>query len=540
MKRFFMLVALIIAFGAKGTRAENQSGTINNPKQLNDSVVVTANRNLTPLREIASSVTVITSDEISLSQKTMVSDLLRSVPGIDVVQSGGIGRSTSVFLRGANSHHTLVIIDGVEMNDPSSPNGYFDFAHLTVDNIERIEILRGAQSVLYGSDAIGGVIQIFSKEGSGKNSIKFNSETGTYSTYNESLQLSGSKNNMQYSLSLSRRDSDGFSATSAAVGSSESDGYRNSSFSANFGYSLSQSYSLGLNLGATNGNADIDKSFGNLDDPNYYNSAKSRILSLNFGKNSKNSSWSMNSRLSIMNSKLESKDDYDRINNLDFSVLNSEGGKVKFETQFLFEISETVKLTVGEETEKEKYNSSYFSRSIWGPYADTVKEVKSSTSGLFALSEFSFNNNWFITMGVRVDYHEKFKEVATFRITSAYLFEKQMLKLKANYGTGFKTPSLFQLFHQLYGNPDLSPEKSKSWEVGLEKYHQNFSIGFTYFDSDLKDLVALDPITFRSVNISKVTSSGTEYFAHFKNNDFTAKLEYTFTRNKNLSDNAPI
>ncbi len=133
-----------------------------------DTLTVTASRIPVPLRQIGSSITVITAKDIAARQVYTVADLLRSVPGLDVVQSGGLGKTTSVFLRGANSNQTLVLVDGIEVNDPSNPGGLFDFAHLTVDNIERIEILRGPQSTLYGSDAIGGVIHIITKQGRGK------------------------------------------------------------------------------------------------------------------------------------------------------------------------------------------------------------------------------------------------------------------------------------------------------------------------------------------------------------------------------------
>ena len=159
MKRFFIVCAFISAISAMGASAEDEIA-FDNPKKLDDTIVVTANRRATPIKEVASSITILTEDDITNAQVHMVSDLLRSVPGVDVVQSGGPGKTVSVFLRGAGSHHTLVIIDGIEMNDPATASSSFDFAHLNLDDIQRVEILRGPQSVLYGSDALGGVINI--------------------------------------------------------------------------------------------------------------------------------------------------------------------------------------------------------------------------------------------------------------------------------------------------------------------------------------------------------------------------------------------
>ena len=137
MKRFFMAALLLFMFGATGTEANSKSGTVDNPKQIPDSIVITSNRFPTPIEKDASSVTIITEEEIEKSPTVMVSELLKQVAGIDVVRSGGLGTQTSVFMRGTNSNHTLVLIDGVEMNNPSSPTTSFDFGSLNVSKIGR-------------------------------------------------------------------------------------------------------------------------------------------------------------------------------------------------------------------------------------------------------------------------------------------------------------------------------------------------------------------------------------------------------------------
>ncbi|MBM4308851.1 MAG: TonB-dependent receptor, partial [Deltaproteobacteria bacterium] len=156
-----------------------------------EKIVVTATRIETPVEEIASSVTVISSQEVERKKKAYVLDLLREAPGINVARTGGPGKETAVFIRGANSEHTLVLIDGVEVNDSMSPGRSFDFANLTVDNVERIEILRGPQSTLYGSDAIGGVINIITKKGEGKPKFSLSAEGGSFTTFRETAGVSG-------------------------------------------------------------------------------------------------------------------------------------------------------------------------------------------------------------------------------------------------------------------------------------------------------------------------------------------------------------
>src|SRR5262249_38158702 len=157
-----------------------------------------------------------TEEQFEQKQATTAADALRGTPGLNVVRSGGQNQITSVFIRGANSDHTLVLIDGVEANDPSSPARAFDFSHLTLDDVERIEVLRGPQSTLYGSNAIGGVVNIITKRGEGPPSGYLLGEYGTYNTFRQAGGVSGGTKLVNYSFSFSHITSDGFSAADTA------------------------------------------------------------------------------------------------------------------------------------------------------------------------------------------------------------------------------------------------------------------------------------------------------------------------------------
>jgi len=163
-----------------------------------EATVVSPTTVVTPTEQSASSVTVITADDIAAQQRLTVPDALAAVPGLNVVQSGGPGSQTSVFIRGTNSNHVKVLIDGIDMLDPSNPTGAFDFGHLLTGDVARIEILRGPQSGLYGSDAIGGVISITTKTGSGPPKLTLSTEGGSFGTTNERASLSGSQANFNY------------------------------------------------------------------------------------------------------------------------------------------------------------------------------------------------------------------------------------------------------------------------------------------------------------------------------------------------------
>ena len=180
------------------------------PKQEEtlEPVVVTATRIETPLKEVTNSISVITAKDIEEQQSVTVLDALRNVPGLDVVQTGSRGNSTSVFIRGSESDQILVLVDGVEVN--STTQGSFNFAHLTTENVERIEVLRGAGGTLYGSQAIGGVIQIFTKSGKGKPEVTTSIEGGNGYTHRQALTLGGKAKRLGYFFSASRLETDGF------------------------------------------------------------------------------------------------------------------------------------------------------------------------------------------------------------------------------------------------------------------------------------------------------------------------------------------
>ena len=185
-------------------------------------IVVTADRIEVPLDRVSSSVTLITAEAIEEQQVNDVSEVLRNVSGIDIVRSGSNGRITSLFMRGTNSVHTLVMLDGVQINDPLGAG--FDFSILSTDNIKNIEIVRGAQSTLYGSEAIGGIINITTKNGSNDLKLSVGAESGSFSTFKETGNISGSLNRLKYTLSFSRLDTDG---------SFDNDDYSRSTISAN-------------------------------------------------------------------------------------------------------------------------------------------------------------------------------------------------------------------------------------------------------------------------------------------------------------------
>lgn len=536
MKRFFMAALLFIMFGATGTEAKSKSGTIDNPTQIPDSIIITANRYPTPVEKNASSVTILTEEDINNSQTVMVSELLKQVPGLDVVRSGGAGKLTSVFMRGTNSNHTLVIIDGVEMNSPSSPTTSFDFGSLNVSNIERIEILRGPQSVMYGSDAVGGVIQIFTKRGFGDLQTEISAEAGSYNSFTESIHLKGSQDKIDYSLFVSRKDTDGFSAIREDAGGDEKDGFESTDVIANIGIQLFENYDLTFNGRITDATTDIDGFSGILDDPNFVSENKMNSFGLRFkSHDSKSKYFKPEISIAFTNQDLKSTNEEDEMHPGDSSASNYNGKRVKVSASNVMNLYENLNSIVGIEYEKESYDSDSYYYDNWGyPPAwvyDTIFEVSASTFSLYGLDDWAVNEQFSISGGVRYDDHENFGSQITYRFTSLYNFPTVGLTFKGTYGTAFKAPSLYQL----NGNIDLQPEENKGWEIGFEKSSSDkiLKFGATYFSNEIDNLISyvynfVDD-SFIPFNIAEASSEGVEAFAQISFSKSSVRIDFTYT-----------
>jgi len=523
-------MAALLLVEATGIHAQNFSGTKENPKELNDSIVVTANRTPTPLREIASSVTVITRAEIENSQAVMITDILRHVPGLDVVQSGGSGTLTSLFLRGANAHHTLVLLDGISLNDPSSPNNAADLSNLRTENIARIEILRGPQSVLYGPEAIGGVVQLFTKTGSTNRQLSFSSETGSFNTLNFKTALSGSHQKLSYSLSAAFLNTDGISAADQKDGAIENDGYKNSQLSARLDFKFNEALNLKLTGRYTDSESDLDKTFGILDDPNYVSDQKELQYGARLIHQPPNSFWRQQFSLSVTDIERNTFDSYDADHPSDSQSTITNGERIAVSWQSSLQINRRNSLTIGIETERSEFSSELFFRSSFGDFTDRLDGIHAWSRGVYIFDQAQISEKLFLTAGGRHDEHKQFGSTATYRVTAAYLFEKIKSRLRAVIGTGYKAPSIYQLYNPspFIGNPDLLPEKSRSWEIGAEHElaAELLTFSITYFDNVYKDLIQ------GTENVAEATSHGLEVSLEFRSDQFRSRIDYSYIKSE--------
>ncbi|ABA87714.1 cobalamin uptake ligand-gated TonB-dependent outer membrane channel [Syntrophotalea carbinolica DSM 2380] len=513
-------------------------------------VVVTATKIETPTREVASSITVVTAEEIEEKQQRTVLEALRDVPAVDVVQSGGDGQQTSVFMRGANSEHTLVLIDGIEVNDPISPSKAFNFANLTTDNVERIEILRGPASALYGSDAIGGVINIITKKGQGKPSITLSAEGGSFETHHETVSLSGGTQLVNYALSASYLDSNGITAARWSDGNHERDGYENLTTSLRLGLTPTKNFDLDFILRYMETDTDIDNSAGPLgDDPNYTTEEEKLFFRTQAGLYLFDDLWEQKLGFSITDYDRSTRDDTDAAHPLDWVRSSYQSTLYKVDWQHNLYLHKTNTLTLGIEHEEEEGKNKFLSESAYGPWNTYYPRQKTRTTGYYVQDQFKLWNRFFTTLGLRLDDHEEFGRRVTYHVASSYIFDSTGTKIRATWGTGFKAPSLVQLYDTNFGgNPDLNPEKSEGWDVGIDQnlWQDRLTISLTYFENSFEDLIVNEYLGWGPTgaiylykNVDSANSKGIELLLTCRPLEtltITAGYTYTDTENEDSHD----
>ena len=511
-------LALAVAFLFSPLFSQDKSESEKQLPPLQHKIVVTATRIETPAQEVASSVTVITKAELEQMKKATLAEALEEILGLTIIQSGPAGGTASALIRGANSEHTLILMDGVELNDPISPARSSDLAHLTLDNIERIEILRGPQSTLYGSDALSGVVNIITQKGEGGFKFSLSSSGGSYGTLIHRAGLQGGSEKIHYSFGINYLQSTGFSSASTDYeGNEEQDGYRNLTFSGRMGYRFNPHLELDLILRTVEARVEADN-FGGAwgDDPNNVQKNDTLFFKGEFRALMMSNRWEHKLGLSLVDYDRRHENPTDSAHPIDSEEGFFKSKLIKVDWQNNVFLHQTNTLTFGLDLQQEQGESEYRSDGILGPYSSIFPRKRARTTGFYVQDQIRTASRIFATAGIRLDTHSQFGTSLTFRLAPAYFIHRTRTKLKATLGNGFKSPSLYQIFAPPtlsgpIGNENLKPEQSTGWDIGIEQSIFNGKVLFSavYFKNDYKNLIQFDFLQGYT-NVGKARSKGVE------------------------------
>lgn len=491
----------LAASTAAATAAESDavSGRASAPERM-ESVIVYGSRLQQLTSETGSSVTVITAEDMEALGFDFTVDALASAPGVTVNSTGAFGGQASIRIRGAGSEQTLVLLDGVPLNDPSSPGGGFDFARFDPENVERIEILKGPQSTLWGTDAIGGVVSITTKRPDPGLSGGVFGEYGAFETFRGGASVSGADDRGDFRLAVVRTESDGISKADEDNGNGEEDGYAATSVSARGGLALgTQGARLEGSLLWTDASTDFDSfTFG----------AQGNIGDGDQATETEELAGNVMLIAPLFDDRLDNQFmvGYSGIDRQNFSAgqatFGAEGKRTILRYQGTLAINDRNLLAFGAERDEAEADGE-----------------ESAINGYFALYEFEVSDALTLTGGVRLDDHDEFGGETTARAAVAYN-PTDTLTLRASWGEGFKAPTIFQStficgFCGLSEpNANLVPEISEAFDIGAEWRSRDgrFEAGVTLFDQKSENLIDFT-FTAGYDNIAQVDSRGAELFA---------------------------
>jgi vitamin B12 transporter len=487
-----------------------------------DSFVITASRFAEETGKVGSAVTVLTREDFAAANAETVADVLEKTPGIAVNQAGGVGGTASVSIRGAEFDQTLVLLDGVRVNDPGTTGGEFDFAVFSLTNVERIEILRGPQSGLYGSDAIGGVISIVTRKAEGEPQAVVEAEGGSFKTHAERAFASASKDGVGVSVAASNFRSSGFSRFS---GGTEDDATAKQSISGRLDYDDPAGV-WGVTLTAARYELDAETDSVGLTRGTDTSDTANKLLQ----------TASASARLNLFDGAFQNKltaflADSDREFFDDNGVSSTpkigrtslfEGRSAGLEYQGDVAIRDVDKLVFGGRIDQQTGRASE-DDAVFG---ERVRyDVEESWRSGFALYSFNPTEALNLTASGRLDAFGDLATKATYRLTAAYRFADLGTKLRASHGTGAKAPTIQQRFENSSfadGNPNLRIETSTGFDAGIDQEFLDGKIVLsgTYFATDAEDIIvsARDPATDRLTffNIDAAEIKGVELSASWQ------------------------
>ncbi len=530
-----------------------------------DEIVVVATRTPVPISHIGNSVTVIDAAAIKESQATAVADLLATTPGVNFARNGGVGELTSVFIRGADSDETVVLIDGVQLTDPWSTAGGYFFDDLMTAGVGRIEILRGAQSTLYGSQAMGGVINVISAEPAGPFGGGFTAEAGSHNTGYVAGNIGGKGDGLLWQLTANGYGSSGYPAFDPVYGGARDDASQIGGGSARVRYDFTPQVQLDARAYYTQGRVDtdgFDTPNGTFGDDNEYSKKSQFVGYTGLTLSTPDSSFTNRFAFQYTNSEQREYDPGPRYAaafyaNADLETFYGIGHNAREEYQGTWNINTAWHAVFGLQHEASTINTD----TPAFDYSPGLVKDAVTTNSIYAQLQGEVAKGLTLTAGERFDRHSQFGGHSTGQLAAAWVIPDSQTIVRASFGQGFKAPSLYQLFGaNAVGNTTLLPETATSWDAGVEQHTLNgrLLLAATYFHRDSHDLIDFFecPIVNKGetaspqcqvavfggyyANIDEATSHGVELAATYKpDNALTISANYTLTDTENRSPGSP-
>lgn len=511
-----------------------------------ENLVVTAARSPVSAASVGSSVSIIDRKFIEERQAVYVLDVLRDVPGVQVSRSGGQGKQTQIRIRGAEANQVLVMIDGIEVVDPAAADE-FQWENLTTADIERIEVVRGPQSALWGSEALAGVINILTRGGEQGLVASGFAEGGSFDTYNAGARVAGGNETWSGGIGVSYLDTDGENVSRTGP---EEDGYENTTVSLNGRWTPSEDFKLGLITRYTDAETYSDGTdflvTGLPQDPVPISADKRReesdqlYMGLTGDLSTLEGRWTHNLRANLTST--------DRDVYVDSGDKSAELNGDTYGLYYVSSIgldgavaSDRPVLNLAADWKREEYEYRCFNADgvDCTAFGDPNQDEDRTNLGFVAELLSGEWNNFSATASIRYDDNDDFDNETTYRFTGAYGLDSGT-RFRSAYGTGWKAPTFTELFgffpDQFIGNPDLDPETSEGWEVGIDQplLNGDINLSATYFNEKLEDEIAssFDPVTFLSTTVNLDGNSrrkGVELLADASViQDLTLQLNYTY------------
>lgn len=505
MKQVSFIVAMVFAACAThAVAAENLP-----------EMVVTPTGDATPLAQLGQSVTVITAADIANKGWRSLPEALRTVPGVYITQAGAPGSTTTISIRGSRTRHVLVLVNGIRAGDPSTIERAAFVPGIDLANVERIEIVRGAVSGLYGSDAVAGVVNVITKDATEGTTVSLFAEGGSYSTYRVGAELSGRTGIVSYAVNATYLDSEGYSSAAEWYeGNTENDAFNTLNVSARLGLQPTETTAFDVFAQYNESEDEYDAGAADNGDSDVNVATTDSLLAgleARFGADDAKWKQKVAAQYSVF--------DREFVSTWGENTFEGKNWEVEWRNDVALCESHTLTAGLGYRDETSE--------------TDGRDKASAFTQGVF-IQDKAIYGAFSGVANVRYDDHQEFGEAITYLVAPSYVVEKTGTRLKGSYGTGYKAPALYQLYAPAaewgpVGNADLDPEESTTWDVGFEQVviEDLLSAGLTYFSSEVEDQIEF--LTGYE-NVSEVDSSGVEAFVSVTPCDcLSIDATYTYT-----------